>query len=121
MSITISDMCLMMRVVVMINDTGQVACLSPSQTCFMMGVDVMTNGGLFDFGFVVEFLFVLFLWCLFFYTLVPVSGGYSRVLWLDVAAVCISNRLWRSCGSSHLLRHGIKELRERTRLMMTWM
>ena len=34
--------------------------------CLMMGVDVMTNGGLFDFGFVVEFLFVLFLWCLFF-------------------------------------------------------
>ena len=56
-----------------------------------------------------------------FYTLVPVSGGYSRVLWLDVAAVCVSNRLWCSCSSSHLLRHGIKELRERTRLMTTWM
>lgn len=31
--VTISDICLMMRVVVMINNTGQVACLSPCQTC----------------------------------------------------------------------------------------
>ena len=141
-----SDMCLMMRVVVMTNGTWQVACVSPFQTyalwwgwwswliilgrllvCHPVRHVPHDGGGCHDKW------WILWLWfcsrvsvcgvplVFIFYTLVPVSGGYSRVLWLDVAAVCVSNRLWCSCSSSHLLRHGIKELRERTRLMMTWM